>query len=157
MLLGLFSCGGNIEKTNNPKLNLAKEYGIDSIQLKYQYYQKFGFNEVCEDLRMVSRLNKPPKLNKNLPIEPIDLKKINSFSNKTDKIKGKYISFKSDLRNQFHDIELEFIEFIKDSSLIIKLNKGRYEITETELSSILKVFDSESGLLYIESHKCDGK
>lgn len=157
ILLGLFSCGRNIENNNTPKLNLAKEFGIDSVQLKYQYYQKFGFTETCEDLRMVSKPNETPKLNKTLPIESNDLEKINNFSNKTDKIKGEIISFKSNLRNKFYDIELEFTEFIKNSSLIIKLNKGKYEITETELSSTLKVFDNESGLLYIESHKCDEK
>jgi len=61
--------------------------------LKYQYYQKFGFTDVCEYLRIVLEPIEIPKLNKSLPIDSADLKKINNFSNKTDKLNGDIISF----------------------------------------------------------------
>ena len=156
VVLGLYSCGTRTKNENKPNMNLVMEFGIDSTQLVYQYYQKFGFTDVCEDLRMVTELKNSPEFNKRLPIDMGDLKIINEFSNKVDSIKGSTISFTSNSRIQFYDIELDFIEFSTDSLLTIHLNKGEYEIIQTELTSTLKIFDSESGLLYIESHRCDG-
>ena len=153
---GLIGCETNTKSKNKPNMNLASEYKIDSTQLVYQYYQKYGFTDVCEDIRMVAKLNNSPNLNKRLPITEEDLKTINGFSNKVDSLNSSQISFNSNTRNQFYDIELDFIEFSTDSLLTIELSNGEYEIIQTKLTSILKVFDRESGLLYVESHKCDG-
>lgn len=155
ILLWLASCGTSTKQDNAPNMSFVMEFGIDSTQLLYQYYQKFGFTDVCEDLRMVAKLNESPKLGKNLPINDEDLKTINNFSNKVDRIESSTISFKSNPRSQFYDIELNFIEFVTDSTLTVKLKTGEYEITQTESTSTLKVFDSDSKLLYIEIHKCD--
>ena len=152
----LFGCEKNNKIDNKPDINLATEFKIDSIQLVYQYYQKFGFTDTCEDIRMVSKLKDSPKFRKKLPINKNDLKKINSFLNKTDSINGTHISFRSNTRNKFYDIELDFIEFNSDSLLTVKLINGEYEIIQTDSTSTLKVFDKESGLLYVESHRCDG-
>ena len=152
----LFGCKKNNKIDNKPDINLATEFKIDSIQLVYQYYQKFGFTDICEDIRMVSKLKDSPKFRKKLPINKNDLKKINSFLNKTDSINGTHISFRSNTRNKFYDIELDFIEFNSDSLLTVKLINGEYEIIQTDSTSTLKVFDKESGLLYVESHRCDG-
>ncbi len=154
--LGFSGCGTSNKNESEPNMNLAVEFGIDSTQLVYQYYQKFGFTDVCEDLRMISKLKDSPEFKKRLPITEDDLKTINEFSNKVDSIKGSQISFESNPRNQFYDIELDFIEFSSDSVLTIQLTNGEYEIIQTELTSTLKVFDRESGLLYVESLRCDG-
>lgn len=153
---GLVSCGTNTKTENEPNMNLASQYKIDSTQLVYQYYQKFGFTDVCEDIRMVAKLNNSPDFKKKLPITEDDLKTINGFSNKVDSINNSQISFNSNTRNQFYDIELDFIEFSTDSLLTIELSNGDYEIIQTDLTSTLKVYDKESGLLYVESHRCDG-
>lgn len=154
--LVLSSCSTSSKNEQKPNLHLAIEFGIDSSQLVYQYYQKFGFTDLCEDLRMVSKLNESPKLKNTLPISADDLKTINDFTNKVDSIDGSRISFESNSRGHFHDIEIDFIEYSSDSLLTIKLTKGEYEIIQTDFTSILKIFDSESGLFYVESHKCDG-
>ena len=154
--LGLIGCGTNTKTENQPNMNLASEYEIDSTQLVYQYYQKFGFTDVCKDIRMVAKLNNSPNFKKRLPISEDDLKTINGFSNKVDSFNISQISFNTNTRKQFYDIELDFIEFSSDSLLTIELSNGEYEIIQTELSSTLKVFDKESSLLYVESHKCDG-
>tara|TARA_B100000795_G_scaffold266601_1_gene250038 strand:+ start:2410 stop:2919 length:510 start_codon:yes stop_codon:yes gene_type:complete len=157
IVFGLLGCGTNNKTESKPDMKLATEFEMDSTQLVYQYYQKFGFTDVCEDIRMVSKLKDSPKFKKRLPITKNDLKAINEFSNKVDSIKGSQISFDSNTRNQFYDIELGFIEFNSDSLLTVKLTNGEYEIIQTDLTSILKVFDKESGLLYVELHRCDGK
>lgn len=151
----LLNCTAKEDKTNIANYKLAEDFGIDSVDLIYQYYQKFGFTDLCEDLRMVSQKSLI-KLNKKLPIDSNDLKIINNFPNKTDKINGKKLSFNSTLRQQFKDIELVFIEFKQDSMLLLSLENGEYEIKETKWNSTLKIYDNESGLYYIEIHQCDG-
>ena len=154
---GLIGCGTKTKTENQPNMNLASEYEINSTQLVYQYYQKFGFTDVCEDIRMVAKLNNSPNLKKRLPITDDDLKTINAFSNKVDSMNSTQILFNPDTRNQFYDIELDFIEFRSDSLITIELLNGEYEIIQTDLISTLKVYDKESGMLYVESHRCDGK
>ena len=152
----LIGCGTNTKTENKPNMSLAFEYKIDSTQLVYQYYQKFGFTDLCEDIRMVAKLNNSPNFKKRLPISEDDLKNINAFSNKSDSINSSQISFNSNTRNRFYDIELDFIEFRADSLITIELSNGEYEIIQTDLTETLKVYDKESGLLYVESHRCDG-
>lgn len=64
MAFGLIGCGTNNKNENGPNMNLASKYKIDSTQLVYQYYQKFGFTDVCEDIRMVAKLNNSPNFKK---------------------------------------------------------------------------------------------
>ena len=52
--------------------------------------------------------------------------------------------------------QLDFIEFRADSLITIELSNGEYEIIQTDFTSTLKVYDKESGMLYVESHRCDG-
>jgi len=147
---GLIGCGTNTKTEHEPNMDLASEYKIDSTQLVYQYYQKFGFTDVCEDIRMVAKLNNSPNFKKRLPITDDDLETINGFSNKVDLINNSQITFNSNTRNQFYDIELDFIKFKADSLLTIELSNGEYEIIQTALTSTLKVYDKEFGLLYVE-------
>lgn len=151
----LIGCGTNTKNENKPNMVLASEYKIDSTQLVYQYYQKFGFTDVCEDIRMVAKLNNSPNFKKRLPITEDDLKIINGFSNKTDSINKSQISFNSNTRSQFYDMKLDFIEFKTDTIMTIELSNGDYEIIQTNLTSTIKVYDKDSDLLYIESHRCD--
>lgn len=156
MALGLSSCDTSTVIRNEPDISLATEFGLDSTQLFYQYYQKFGFGETCEDIRMLCKAQEPQRFKKSLPISDDDLKKINQFPNKVDSINGATISLAKNTRREFQDIELDFAEFSLDSLPTIQLTKGGYEIIETEWSSTLIINDIESGLLYVEAHRCDG-
>ena len=151
-----FSCSSNQTDSRTPNYTLIKEFEIDSTKLTYQYYQAFGFNETCEDLRLVFNTNQEVELRNNLPINPNDLKRINEFDNKIDKLVGDSISFSHNSRATFNDIEIDFIKYVKDSSVSVKLQKGTYELKIEEFESSLKVYDKESNNLYIEIHRCDG-
>lgn len=59
------------------------------------------------------------------------------------------------LRENFDDIELAFISFPADTSFSIDLGRGEYELVETQHSSTLKIYDANSGLMYLEVHRCD--
>lgn len=141
---------------NKPDFRLIKEFGIDSSKVVYQYYQEFGFSDVCEDLRLISKQPNTPRLQKNLPLTQEDLDLINSFPNKSDSLQKKIIIGNSAVRSAQRDIELRFLEYIPDSALVFQFKKGEYEIVQTDSSSVLKIFDSINKLLYIEVHKCDG-
>lgn len=151
----LFSCSTTESNDNTPNYNVIEKYNIDSTKLTYQYYQTFGFGEKCEDLRLVFNMNKEVVLKSQLPISQKDLKRINGFDNKADKLEGTSISFNHNSRAVFNDIELEYIKFIKDTSVSINLLKGTYEIETKEFESTLKVYDTETNNLYIETHRCD--
>lgn len=152
-----FSCGSNSKAENKPNNKLAADYGIDATKLVYQYYQKFGFTDLCEDLRMVSKQEVSPEFTKKLPFSTDDLKTINGFSNKIDSINGQRVLLNSSIRKHFYDVELEFVEYVTDSTFSVELTNGEYEIIETELKSVIKVYDRTNDLLYIESHSCGGK
>jgi len=134
---------------------VAEEFGIDKTKISYLYYQKFGFTDVCEDIRIVSK-QVSPGLQKTLPISFEDLKRINEFPNKVDDLRLDSISFSSNTRGAFIDIELDYQEYKPEKSILLYLNEGEYEIIQTEFSSILKVYDSQTQQLYIEVHRCDG-
>ena len=80
LLFSLNSCSTRTVREDIANLNLAKEFGIDSTQLVYQYYQKFGFTDLCEDIRMVAKKKDMPNFEKKLPISIEDLKIINLIS-----------------------------------------------------------------------------
>ena len=50
----VFGCDDITKRNDIPNKKLANEFGINSTELIYQYYQKFGFTDLCEDIRMVS-------------------------------------------------------------------------------------------------------
>ena len=81
IILSLNSClTKNKVDNNKPNFELASKYGIDSTQLVYQYYQKFGFTETCEQIRMVSKSASKTNFDKNLPFSVEDIKTINNNS-----------------------------------------------------------------------------
>lgn len=135
----------------------AVQYGLDSSQVLMFYYQQFGFTDVCEDIRIACRMKSPPILQNALPISDSLLYRINSMENKTDSIDRNLLRLRTDLRIPFSDIENEFIYFHEnesDSLFTLKLNEGSYEFLQTETAEIFKVFDKESGVFYVEVHKC---
>ena len=156
LLLLLFGCKTDTSKESTLNVSIINEFKLDSSKVIYQFYQKFGFTDLCEDIRIVSSLESSPNLKNELPISIENLKIINSFSNKVDSFNGKEISIVPNLRNVFNDIELIYNEYITDSVFTISFNKGKYELTNYKFESTLKIYDEESGMFYLEIHRCDG-
>jgi len=154
--LAIFGCTDSQKIENQPNFTLSQEFGIDSTEVVYQYYQQFGFTDLCEDLRLISRQPIVPDFEKALPISPEDLAIIAEFPNKADLFQEKIVIGNREARSVNQDIELDFLEYIPDSSLVFQFQDGAYEIAQTDTSSILKIFDSIHKLLYIEVHRCDG-
>lgn len=136
--------------------NLVKRFDLDTSKIVYQFYQEFGFTDLCKQIRLVSQTDSFPDLNNMLPISQDDLKKINSIPNKMDSIfRDSLIPIYSG-RFYFQDIELDYFSYQPDSSLTIGLKKGKYDLVQTGLRTELIIFDSFKNMLYIEIHECDG-
>ena len=138
-----------IKREDLPNFDIAKKYGIDSASLAYQYYQKYGLTDVCEDIKMIARMEVAPRLHKKLPFSSNDLEKLD-----IKRINGSEYKFLLDERDLFQDIELDFIEYTPDTTLRLNLEKGYYEIRANDLNHVIKIYDAKSGLFYIEVHKC---
>ncbi len=155
--LFLIGCDFTPKETCAIHVKLAKEQGIDSSNLVYQYYQKYGFTDVCEDLRMVAKNTRLTRFDKTLPLSAQDRQLLHSFSNKMDRLVGNQLVFTTHNRIWFRDIELDFVEFKLDSGLLLNLEKGTYQITQSEFVNKWEVLDENSGLYYVEIHRCDGR
>jgi len=154
--LGIIACNDSPKIENRPNFTLSQEFGIDSTELVYQYYQQFGFSDLCEDLRFVTKQLVEPSFKNVLPLSPEHLAIIAEFPNKGDLVREKIVIGNREARSVNQDIELDFLEYIPDSTLIFQLQEGSYEIVQSDTSSILKIYDTIHKLLYIEVHRCDG-
>ena len=157
--LVLFGCttGNKTELLTNPNEALVKTFGLNSKDIIYQYYQKFGFTDICEEIRIISKAAEPITLEKILPVNQQDIDLINKFSNKTDSfLAGQPLSIIPH-REHFIDIELNYFEYKAMDSISVGISKGSYQIEQTEFESRLTIYDVENGLIFIEVHKCDSK
>jgi hypothetical protein len=65
-LMVLYSCGASSETTieiiGTPDLEIIAEFGVEPPkEIQYQFYQKYGFTDVVEQLIIVGRINKVTK------------------------------------------------------------------------------------------------
>lgn len=155
----ILSCSNGNVNTHSSKIPLNKfmiDNNIDSTNIKYQYYQKFGFTDICEHIRILSKIDSIPNLANDLPISYADRNLINRISNKTDSIFGDKILINYRDRNVFSDIELDFYEFQSDSNLVLNLTNGKYQVRISDFESELIIYDNKNKLIYYEIHRCDG-
>ena len=154
----LNSCGATTENgITKPNKALAEEFGIKSSDLLLQRYQKFGFTDICEDIRMIAKCPSEPLLTKSLPISPEDLNHFNRTTNKVDSLNGIEISTSRLSRSFYQDIELEYVNFVANSNVTVQLSFGEFELTKLDYGLKLTVYDRNNQLIYIEVHRCDGK
>ncbi len=157
LLIALFftSCSGK-EETNKLNLALISNKKISADQVCYQFYEQFGFTDLCEHYRTLYYLDqfKPTKHWKALPITKSDLRKINkSTSNKPDTLPASNLDVRYKYQTAFKDISLKMQEYINpDKDYVIAMKKGFYYFDKKHL----KIYDAEKKLFYEEVHDCDG-
>ena len=156
LIILLCSCGTETEERSLIIQTIAEEFIVDGDAVVYQYYQKFGFTDLCEDITHVIKTNNSPNLSKHLPMTEEDLVFFNKVSKADYNKDHDRLLLRCSLRTTNQDVELEFNEYCPDPSLVIKLKSGEYEIVESKLNQIIRIFDMESGLYFVEVHRCDG-
>ncbi|MEL6658352.1 MAG: hypothetical protein AAFR36_17960, partial [Bacteroidota bacterium] len=100
----------------------------------YQYYEKFGFTEVCEHNRMLIRSDSVSKLLVNwnaLPVSKEDVILINQIANKIDTLSSSLTySIYYRHKDYFSDVMLTNAEYVENGltadSLNLNLEMGYY-------------------------------
>lgn len=156
VLSAILSCKEKIKKQKESFLSslLINEYKIKPNAILYQYYEKYGFTDICIHTRAYFKYTnfKKEKNWKKLPLSTTDIKLINSFPNKIDSIKNNYSVLYQ--KKDFYDgIMIETKEHIKDTvfNKRLDLTKGYYKITK----NTLEVYNPKTNTLYYEYYKCD--
>jgi hypothetical protein len=157
LLLVLSSCSLKQPPKRLPDLSLIKPFTAVRNGILYQYYEKFGFTDVCVHYRSYFRTNRfsPTQEWLKLPISPSDISKINSISNKVDKLTGKSFPILYQNKAAFSDISLESEEYVNPNltDKTIDLTDGYYSLSEKSFM----VYDNKRKTVYVEYHDCDGK
>ncbi|WP_306643933.1 hypothetical protein [Sanyastnella coralliicola] len=156
VVLLFVSCRTNDSFNDKTFNELTHKFNIDSSQVVYMFYQKYGFTDVCEDLIMLTNVDLNPELSERLPMSDHDLEMVAMFSISQTSAKPIQAMLSPDQGSEFKDIELEYLDYNPSSLKSIDFVDGSYEITQTQMMFTLKIYDEESGLLYVASHGCDG-
>ena len=149
------SCIKTNEKENKlPNSNLIKGYDVKSEDIFYQFYEEFGFDEVCIHNRAYFKIENFKLDNnwKKLPISKNDLSKLKLIPNKIDTLEGNSLRIKYSHKLFFDDISLVRKEFISENSFdnILGLSEGYYKI---ENSNSFMIY-TKKNMIYYEEHYC---
>lgn len=160
LLIGLFLLGCENPNKDNVEfpINTSFNEKVMNNNIVYQFYEKFGFTDICIHHRIVVKVEEfnPTSEWYFLPIPDSIVKRINNISNKVDKVGSKtYSTFYKD-KEAFTDITIESKEYIKESvsakDIELSLENGFYKYE----NNTIKIYDPIKKLLYIEVHTCDG-
>jgi hypothetical protein len=131
-----------------------EKYELENSKVLYQYYEKFGFTDVCTHSRMYFKASGITSGNgwKRLPFSKHDLALINSFSNKVDTLDKVALNVVYPLKDYFSDISLDQREYRKDSvfSATIPLGNGYYKVGVHSFEIYFNVLNT----MYCEYHTC---
>ena len=154
----LVSCGthnSSEKKSILPDKSLVADYNIGTDQILYQYYEKFGFTDLCVHHRTLFYVHENIKLNNwnKLPMLEADINKVNSLHNKLDSLNGDSISVVYNYKNVFSDISLKLEEYFKDTIFDkeLALTDGYYRINST----VFELYNPGNKTIYLEYHECD--
>ena len=150
-----FSCE---EKRNEdklePKPSLVTSHKIEVNQILYQFYEQYGFTDVCIHSRTYFKVKEfsPNSEWKKLPINKEGYLKLNLIPNKIDTLKGSSFSVIYNYKDVFSDISLSSFEYIEDSTFkqTVSLLNGYYRINK----GVFEVFNSNENTIYFEEHNC---
>lgn len=153
LLVLVISCDEEVKQEKLPEIVLVDSLNINPNNIVYQYYEKFGFTDVCTHYRVLLKNDTEERSSwKKLPFKVGDLKKINQMSNKVDPISGEIYNPKFRKKDVFDDILLERKEFFAEDSLkSLNLLHGFYQVGE----SFFKIYDEKNKVLYVEIHVCN--
>jgi hypothetical protein len=151
----LVSC--NSRNNNVPESKFIKSIEVPESQILYQYYEKYGFTDVCIHSRSYFRV-KDFQLDsqwRKLPVSNSDIFKINSIGEKVDTFTGANFPIIYRYKYFFSDISLDSREFIKDTTFDedVDVFNGYYRVTK----SSFEIYCKERGTVYYEYHECNGR
>ena len=141
-----------IQKIETPDKALLSDFGIElSGEIIYQFYQKYGFTDLEEQLILVM---KPRGFDLKMSDQPLNSPEIKSLQ-KTSIRKftdNQPIDFTHE-KFQQADIRLESKEYDSGQSKSVHFNNRTYRIIQTDSTETIYVLDHQTQLMYVESIK----
>lgn len=146
------------DKIGLPEVTDVIGMDISEENLVYQFYEKFGFTDLCEHHRILLEVDsfKVNETWQRLPISDESLIAMNSLSNKIDTIfnQNNFAVYYKE-KASFSDILLVQGEYVKKGKekdfLSLNLQKGYYKL----LRDTICIYDAARQFLYYEIHSCD--
>ncbi|MBL7787793.1 MAG: hypothetical protein JNM36_17930 [Chitinophagales bacterium] len=150
--LALVACSAT---QSTPDLALLTEKNSGTESVLYQFYEKFGFTDICEHYRNLyycETIATDIGQWKKLPITANDLKLINALSNKIDTLKTTAQSVVIyQYPNFFADIAITQKQFAKMADkCYINTLEGFYSFDKVSY----KIYNPKRGIIYEEFHGC---
>lgn len=155
-LLLLVSCVTTTKENDKlPKSSLIKGYDVSNDDILYQFYEEFGFDEICTHTRSYFKVEnfKTKEGWVKLPMSKKDVLKLRLIPNKIDTLKGKTLDVKYAYKLFFDDISLDRKEHVNDTDPFeneISLEKGYYKID----GSTFLIYNTNNRIYY-EEHYCN--
>lgn len=148
------SCTSN--KSHLPSIYSVSGLEIPEERIVYQFYEKFGFTDLCEHNRLlldsISIVIDSSWVE--LPIQESDLDKINHISNKVDTLLMSGYSVRYRYKSFFSDISIEIVEYLRKNSnekdFILNLQNGYYKLSKENLV----IYDDKKSMIFYENHTC---
>ncbi|MEH0154517.1 hypothetical protein V6R21_10260 [Limibacter armeniacum] len=141
-----------IQKIDKPDYLKIKSFGIgETGQIIYQFYQKYGFTDLEEQLILITKPEKIDFLTSDLPLNLTDLQNLEKIDVRKFK---RDTSIIYEVEKYIHsDMRLESEEFDSSKNKSVFHVKGKYKFVQTDSVETLWLFDKQTGLMYIESKK----
>ena len=155
LVLVFISCNSNNDDGRKmPKSSFIIGYEVHEDQILYQYYEKFGFTDICVHTRSYFTAKDFSVTNEwmPLPMTKKDRLRINSIPNRIDSLPDDSFLVIYNHKNFFSDISLDSKEFIRETTFEKKINlrNGFYRINKT----IFEVYNDKDDVIYYEYHSC---
>ena len=141
-----------VKEIQSPETNYIENFNLKfDGEILYQFYQKYGFTDLEEQLILIVKPNSTDLLINELPFNTMEF-------NRLERIQTNYFFNQAFLnlkvkKDAFMDIRIESKEYNPIDTIKFDASKGKYLILTTDSVETLYVWDSNNNYLYIESNK----
>ncbi len=140
------------KQLDKPDIQILNEFGINvNGRVVYQFYQKYGFTDLEEQVILIIEPDSHFVLDAHLPFDSVDVEKINVIDMRKF-IEDGPINFWPE-KHINADIRLESLEYDTLGDKSVFHSVGTYSIVQTDSVETLYVLDEQSGMMYIESKR----
>jgi hypothetical protein len=149
LLVGCAS-SNEIEELKEPNMQLYKLFGFEpNGDVIYQFYHEFGFTDKVWHLITISKPGNRLKLKNRLPLDSLNLGRLKEISI-SKFMNGKTIKYEYDYEMNA-DVSLLAQQFyLKGSDIVVNLRKGSYTIQRKSDIEMIRIYDAEKNLEYLE-------
>jgi len=154
--LVLVSCNTSSKKQSKNNITDISQligYKVEAKEIIYQYYEKYGFTDLCIHNRtyFVKENFKVNEQWKRMPLNELDIVRLNSIEEKVDTIQKGNITY--EYKSFFEDIKIKSTEYRKDTVFKnqLDLKNSYYKISDYSF----EIYNPKNKTIYFEYHFCN--